>query len=101
MELTKRIATARSTYEIKLIAEEGTGIGWDILEWEVKDIVTKSTLAAGNGMPLSHVPYPLKRLTLVDKVKRIISHVESEQTTKKRKNDDVREFNEWSGVLNA
>lgn len=101
MELTKKITTARGTYEIKLIAEEGTGLGWDILEWEVKDLVTKCTLAAGNGMPLSHVPYPLKRLTLVDKVKRIVSHVESEETTKKRKANDIKEFNEWSGVLNA
>ncbi|MGD7963511.1 hypothetical protein ACP9MX_17810 [Bacillus velezensis] len=101
MELTKRITTARSTYEIKLIAEEGTGIRWDILEWEVKDIVTKCTLAAGNGMPLSHDPYPLKRLTLVDKVKRIISHVESEQTVKKRKEDDIKEFMDWCGNFEA
>ncbi|XYR59748.1 hypothetical protein ACS4RT_12815 [Bacillus amyloliquefaciens] len=63
MELTKKITTTRGTYEIKLVAEEGKGLGWDILEWEVKDLVTKCTLAAGNGMPLSHVPYPLKRLT--------------------------------------
>ncbi|WP_265463653.1 hypothetical protein [Bacillus velezensis] len=101
MELTKKITTARGTYEIKLIAEEGTGLGWDILEWEVKDIVTKSTLAAGNGVPLSYIPSPLKRLSLVDKVKQIVSHVESEQITKKRKENDIREFNEWSGVLNA
>ncbi|MGG1363541.1 hypothetical protein ABE287_18140 [Bacillus velezensis] len=93
MNLSKKITTARGTYEIKLIAEEGTGLGWDILEWEVKDIVTKCTLAAGNGMPLSHVPF--------DKVKEIISHVESEEITKKRKENDIREFKEWSGVLNA
>ncbi|MED3334216.1 hypothetical protein [Bacillus velezensis] len=101
MELTKKITTARGTYEIKLIADEGKRAGWEILEWEVKDVVTKCTLAAGNGMPLSHVPYPLKRLTLVDKVKRIVSHVESDETTKKRKANDIKEFNEWSGVLNA
>ncbi|MEX5484209.1 MULTISPECIES: hypothetical protein [Bacillus] len=101
MELTKKITTARGTYEIKLIAEEGKRAGWEILEWEVKDVVTKCTLAAGNGMPLLHVPSPLKRLTLVDKVKRIVSHVESEETTKKRKANDIKEFNEWSGVLNA
>ncbi|WP_426568530.1 hypothetical protein P5614_018695, partial (plasmid) [Bacillus velezensis] len=105
MELTKKITTARGTYEIKLIAEEGKRAGWEILEWEVKDVVTKCTLAAGNGMPLLHVPSPFIRLTLVDKVKKIISHVESEEIAKKRKADDIandiKEFNEWSGVLNA
>lgn len=105
MELTKKITTARGTYEIKLIAEEGKRTGWEILVWEVKDVVTKCTLATGNGMPLLHVPSPFIRLTLVDKVKKIISHVESEEIAKKRKADDItndiKEFNEWSGVLNA
>nr|MDH3075667.1 hypothetical protein [Bacillus velezensis] len=53
MELTKKITTARGTYEIKLTVKEGESFaGWDILEWEVKDVVTKITLAAGNGVPL-------------------------------------------------
>ncbi|MGY8613894.1 hypothetical protein [Bacillus velezensis] len=101
MELTKKITTTRGTYEIKLVVEEGKGLGWDILEWEVKNLVTKSTLAAGNGMPLTHVHSPLKRLTLVDKVKGIVSHVESEEITKKRKADDIKEFMDWCGNFEA
>ncbi|WP_233499511.1 hypothetical protein [Bacillus velezensis] len=45
MELTKKITTAIGTYEIKLSVEEGTGLGWDILEWKVKDLTTESLLA--------------------------------------------------------
>ncbi|MCY9161107.1 hypothetical protein MOF25_12345 [Bacillus atrophaeus] len=101
MNLSKKITTPRGTYEIKLFVEEGKDSGWRILEWEVKDVITKSTVAAGNGMPLLNVPSPLKRLTLVDKVKYIIGKVEADEMAKKKKDEDIKEFNDWSGVLNA
>ncbi|MDF4194886.1 MULTISPECIES: hypothetical protein [Bacillus] len=99
MELTKKITTAIGTYEIKLSVEEGTGLGWDILEWKVKDLTTESLLAVGNGVP--GLSTGLRKWSLIEQVKKIIERVEADELRRKNKNKDIEEFNDWNGVLNA
>ncbi|WP_423734352.1 hypothetical protein ACO9S3_08595 [Bacillus velezensis] len=101
MELTKKITTARGTYEIKLLVEEGKILRWNILEWEVKDLATGSILAAGNGVPGLAMQLDLGKLSLITQVKKIIEKVEADELRRKNRKEDIEEFNGWSGVLNA
>ncbi|MCY8958264.1 hypothetical protein [Bacillus atrophaeus] len=101
MELSKKITTPRGTYEIKLFVEEGKILGWNVLEWEVKDLITKSTLAAGNEVPGLIMHSDLRKWSLIEQVKKIIGKVEAGEMRKKKKSEDIKEFNEWSGVFKA
>ncbi|WP_241768837.1 MULTISPECIES: hypothetical protein [Bacillus] len=99
MELTKKITTVRGTYEIKLSVKEGEVLRWHILEWEVKDFITKNTLAAGNQVPGLIIYTGLRKWSLIEQVKKIIGKVEADELRHKEKNEDIEEFNDWNGVL--
>ncbi|MCC9021713.1 hypothetical protein [Bacillus nakamurai] len=99
MNLSKKITTPRGSYEIKLSVEEGKVLGWHILEWEVKDLITKSTLAAGNEVPGLVIYTGLRKWNLIEQVKKIIGKVEADELRQKEKNEDIEEFNDWNGVL--
>ncbi|RDY88691.1 hypothetical protein [Bacillus amyloliquefaciens] len=99
MNLSKKITTPRGTYEIKLSVEEGKVLGWHILEWEVKDFITKSTLAAGNDVPGLIIGIGLRKCSLIEQVKKIIGKVEADELRQKEKHEDIEEFNGWNGVL--
>ncbi|WP_280157023.1 hypothetical protein [Bacillus velezensis] len=99
MELTKKITTARGTYEIKLSVKEGEVLRWHILEWEVKDFITKNPLAAGTVVPGLIIDTGLRKWSLIEQVKKIIGKVEADELRQKEKNEDIEEFNDWNGVL--
>ncbi|MFP2985322.1 hypothetical protein KM776_10950 [Bacillus velezensis] len=99
MNLSKKITTDIGTYEIKLSVEEGTGLGWDILEWKVKDLTTESLLAVGNGVPGFAMHPDLRNWSLITQVNKIIERVEADELRRKNKNKDIEEFNDWNGVI--